>query len=129
MYAVVVSLKIKPEMRERFLAAALDDCTCSRDEPGCLRFDVIQDNTDPNHYFFYEVYRDENAFKAHQGMAHYPRWRAAASTCPNISWARRLYFSRRALRSWSKSSRRKAFGICSIRKPTRSRIPSRNSEP
>ena len=80
MYAVVVSLKIKPEMREKFLAAALDDHTCSlRDEPGCLRFDVVQDNADPNHYFFYEVYRDENAFKAHQGMAHYPRWRAAAA--------------------------------------------------
>ena len=80
MYAVVVSLKIKPEMREQFLAAALDDSTCSRrDEPGCLRFDVLQDNADPNHYFFYEVYRDEVAFKAHQGMAHYPRWRAAAA--------------------------------------------------
>jgi len=80
MYAVVVSIKIKPEMREKFLAAALDDSTCSlRDEPGCLRFDVLQDNADPNHYFFYEVYRDENAFKAHQASAHYPRWRAAAA--------------------------------------------------
>lgn len=80
MYAVVVPLKIKPEMREKFLAAALDDSTSSRrDEPGCLRFDVLQDNTDPNRYFFYEVYRDEDAFKAHQASAHYPRWRAAAT--------------------------------------------------
>jgi quinol monooxygenase YgiN len=45
MYALVVPLKVKPEMREKFLAAALDDSTCSvRDEPGCLRFDVLQDN-------------------------------------------------------------------------------------
>ena len=45
MYAIVVPLKVKPEMREKFLAAALDDSTCSRrDEPGCLRFDVLQDN-------------------------------------------------------------------------------------
>ncbi|MSP97453.1 MAG: antibiotic biosynthesis monooxygenase [Betaproteobacteria bacterium] len=84
MYAVVVPLKVKPEMREKFLAAALDDSTCSvRDEPGCLRFDVLQDNTDPNKFFFYEVfyevYLDENAFKAHQASAHYPRWRAAAA--------------------------------------------------
>lgn len=80
MYAVVVSLKVKPELREKFLAAALDDCTCSRrDEPGCLRFDVLQDNKDPNHYFFYEVYRDEAAFKAHQAAPHYPRWRAAVA--------------------------------------------------
>lgn len=79
MYAVVVTLKVKPEMREKFLAAALDDSTCSLQEPGCLRFDVLQDNTDPNRFFFYEVYRDESAYKAHQATAHYPRWRAAAA--------------------------------------------------
>ncbi|MGH8742426.1 MAG: putative quinol monooxygenase [Burkholderiales bacterium] len=79
MYAVVVPLKVKPEMREKFLAAALDDSTCSLQEPGCLRFDVLQDNTDPNRFFFYEVYRDESAYKAHQATAHYPRWRAAAA--------------------------------------------------
>ena len=56
MYALVVPLKVKPEMREKFLAAALEDSTCSlRDEPGCLRFDVLQDNSDPNKFFFYEV--------------------------------------------------------------------------
>jgi len=82
MYAIVVPLKVKPEMREKFLAAAQDDSTCSvRDEPGCLRFDVLQDNTDPNKFFFYEVYKDEAAFKAHQQTPHYPRWREAASVC------------------------------------------------
>jgi len=79
MYAVVVPLKVKPEMRAKFLAAALDDSTCSLREPGCVRFDVLQDNTDPNRFFFYEVYRDEAAYKAHQASAHYPRWRAAAA--------------------------------------------------
>lgn len=79
MYALVVPLKVKPEMREKFLAAALDDSICSvRDEPGCVRFDVLQDNTDPNKFFFYEVYLDENAVKAHQASAHYARWRAVA---------------------------------------------------
>ena len=29
MYAVVVPLKVKPEMREKFLAAAQDDSICS----------------------------------------------------------------------------------------------------
>ena len=79
MYALVVPLKVKPEMREKFLAAALDDSICSvRDEPGCMRFDVLQDNTDPSKFFFYEVYLDENAVKAHQASAHYARWRAVA---------------------------------------------------
>ncbi len=80
MFALVVPLKVKPEMREKFLAAALEDSTCSvRDEPGCLRFDVLQDNTDPNKFFFYEVYLDEAAVEAHRAAPHYARWRAAAA--------------------------------------------------
>jgi len=79
MYALVVPLKVKPEMREKFLAAALEDSTCSlRDEPGCLRFDVLQDSSDPNKFFFYEVYLDEAAVEAHRASAHYARWRVVA---------------------------------------------------
>src|ERR1700738_4317286 len=80
MFALVVSLKVKPDLRDKFLAAAEDDSICSvRDEPGCLRFDVLQDNADPNHFFFYEVYRDEAAVQAHSQEPHYARCRAAAA--------------------------------------------------
>ena len=80
MFALVVSLKVKPDLRDKFLAAAEDDSISSvRDEPGCLRFDVLQDNSDPNHFYFYEVYRDEAAFQAHGQAPHFARWRAAAA--------------------------------------------------
>jgi autoinducer 2-degrading protein len=80
MIALVVSLRVKPDQRDRFLSAAEDDSICStRDEPGCLRFDVIADDDDPNHFCFYEVYRDEAAVAAHQQAPHYARWRAAAA--------------------------------------------------
>jgi autoinducer 2-degrading protein len=80
MYALIVSLKVKPDLRDKFLAAAEDDSTTSvRDEPGCLRFDVLQDQADQNHFFFYEVYRDEAAFEAHGKAPHFARWRAAAA--------------------------------------------------
>src|SRR2546423_13316600 len=53
MLALIVSLNVKPDLRDRFLAAAEDDSICSvRDEPGCLRFDVLQDKSDQNHFFF-----------------------------------------------------------------------------
>jgi len=79
MFALVVSLHVKPDKRDQFLQAAEDDSTCSvRDEPGCLRFDVLEDTADENHFFFYEVYRDEDAFKAHGQAPHFARWRAAA---------------------------------------------------
>ncbi|MDQ3810998.1 MAG: antibiotic biosynthesis monooxygenase [Chloroflexota bacterium] len=74
-----MSLRVKPEQRQQFLAAAEDDAMCSvRDEPGCLRFDVLQDQADDTQFYFYEVYRDQDAFKAHATMPHYSRWRAAA---------------------------------------------------
>ena len=81
MIALFVSFKVKPELRDRFLAAAEDDSTCSvRDEGGgCLRFDVYQDQSDQNRFFFHEVYRDQAALDAHRGMPHFQRWSAAAS--------------------------------------------------
>jgi autoinducer 2-degrading protein len=78
MIALVVSFKIKPDQRDQFLAAAEDDSTCSvRDEPGCFRFDVLHDQADENHFYFYEVYRDETAFNAHTQTPHYARWAEA----------------------------------------------------
>ena len=80
MLALVVSLHVKPDQRDKFLAAAEDDSICSvRDEPGCLRFDVLRDEADENHFYYYEVYRDEGAFQAHSQAPHYARWREAAA--------------------------------------------------
>src|SRR5436190_1299580 len=80
MFALVVSLSVKADLRDKFLAAAEDDSISSvRDEPGCVRFDVLQDNSDPNHFYYYEVYRDEPGYQAHLQAPHFARWRAAAA--------------------------------------------------
>ena len=80
MQILLVEVNIKAERLTDFLELIKYDAEHSEnDEPGCLRFDVVQDNSDPNKFFFYEVYLDENALKAHQASAHYPRWRAAAA--------------------------------------------------
>ena len=82
MFALWVKVKVKPDKREQFLAAIEDDSICSvRDEPGCLRFDVLQDRNDPDTYYFYEVYKDEAGFQAHTETPHLKRWRAAAEEC------------------------------------------------
>jgi autoinducer 2-degrading protein len=81
MLALWVKVRVKPEGRERFLKAIETDALGSeRDEPGCFRFNVLQDQKDRNVYYFYEVYRDEAAFQAHQATPHYEVWRAAADT-------------------------------------------------
>jgi (4S)-4-hydroxy-5-phosphonooxypentane-2,3-dione isomerase len=79
MYVLIVSARVKPEQRGRFLEAIGDNAVSSvRDEPGCLRFDVVRDREDPDHYLLYEVYRDEAAFQAHRDTGHFTRWREAA---------------------------------------------------
>ncbi len=81
MLAKWVKVKIKPEMRQRFLdAIEVDSLGSERDEPGCVRFNVLQDAGDENVYYFYEVYVDDAAVDAHRATPHYAVWRAAADT-------------------------------------------------
>ena len=76
----LVRVRVKPQQRQRFLQAiAYDALGSERDEPGCLRFNVLQDKTDENVYYFYEVYRDEAALEAHRAAPHYAVWRDAAA--------------------------------------------------
>ena len=77
MYVLIVKLQVQPEYREGFLKAAieLDAGGSVGTEPGCLRFDVIQDENDPNILYFYEVYRDRAAFEAHGNTEHIARYR------------------------------------------------------
>ena len=81
MLAIWVKARIKPAERQRFLAAIEQDALKSEsDEPGCMRFNVLQDAQDENVYYFYEVYQDEAALEAHRKAPHYAVWRAAADT-------------------------------------------------
>ena len=81
MLAMWVKVRVKPEMRQKFLdAIEVDALGSEKDEPGCLRFNVLQDAQDENLYYFYEVYKDEAALEAHRAAPHYAVWRAAADT-------------------------------------------------
>ena len=74
MFAIFATIKIKPDQRDRFLAAIKDTANRSvRDEPGCVRFDVFQDDGEENRYLLYEVYTDEAAFQDHLATPHAQR--------------------------------------------------------
>ena len=76
MIALLVTIQIQPEHREAFMESMLDDARGSNnDEPGCLRFDVLQDSEDPNKIHLYEVYKDQAAVDAHRQAPHYTKWR------------------------------------------------------
>ena len=103
MLAMWVKVRVKPQQRQRFLAAIEADALGSeRDEPGCFRFNVLQDEKDENVYYFYEVYADQAALEAHRAAPHYAVWRAAADTldgpteatrCATVFPAARAYWT------------------------------------
>ena len=71
---VVITVKavVNPEHREAFLEALLANAEGARnDEPGCQRFDVAQAKDNENEIHIYEIYDDEDAFKAHQESPHF----------------------------------------------------------
>ena len=78
MYALFAQLDVKTEHIGAFTEASFANAKGSlRDEPGCFRFDILQADDNPARFFFYEVYRDEEAFRLHEKMPHYAAWETA----------------------------------------------------
>ena len=76
MYVIIAPIQIKEGYKDRFIEAVTEDARSSvRHEPGCLRFDVIQDANDANRIWLYEVYKDEAAFQAHTQTPHLLKFR------------------------------------------------------
>jgi autoinducer 2-degrading protein len=75
MYVACVHVHVKPEHRDPFIQACLENAKATLQEPGALRFDVLQQADDPYRFVLYEVYRDEAGIEAHKQTAHYAKWR------------------------------------------------------
>ena len=75
MLIVLVHVHVKHDCIEAFREASLENARNSIEEPGIARFDVLQDNDDPNRFILNEVYRDAEAPAAHKETAHYAAWR------------------------------------------------------
>ncbi|MGD0266871.1 MAG: antibiotic biosynthesis monooxygenase [Candidatus Methylomirabilota bacterium] len=75
MYAVCVTVHVKPEHLQSFIEATLENARGSRTEPGNVRFDVLRAESDPAQFFLYEVYREKEDFARHQQTPHYLKWK------------------------------------------------------
>ena len=72
MFIVLVKVQVRPELLDEFKAAILENAELSVErDPGCLRFDVLQQQDDPAHWYFYEVYEREQAWVDHRNSAHF----------------------------------------------------------
>jgi autoinducer 2-degrading protein len=91
-FVVTVHFVAKPEHREAFRAAMVENAAASRQtEPGCRQFDVCE-TPDGQSIFLYEIYDDEGAFRAHLATAHYLRFNE--TTAPWVAEKRVVTYHR-----------------------------------
>jgi quinol monooxygenase YgiN len=79
MYIVHVQVHVKPEKVEEFRQASIENAQNSVQEPGILRFDVLQQMDDPARFILEEVYRSPEDQIKHRETPHYLKWRDAVA--------------------------------------------------
>ncbi|MCZ2153575.1 MAG: antibiotic biosynthesis monooxygenase [Bryobacterales bacterium] len=79
MLIVHVSIHVKPEFVDAFIAATLKNVRESALEPGVARFDFVQQLDDPARFQLLEVYRSADAPARHKETTHYREWRDAVA--------------------------------------------------
>jgi len=75
MIVTCVHVYVKPEHVDDFIAASVKNHEGSVQEPGNMRFDVLQSREDPTRFMLYEAYESEEAAKVHKQTDHYLTWR------------------------------------------------------
>jgi len=75
MYTTLVNVNVKTEYIDNFIAATQLNHEASVQEPGNLRFDILQMADTPNRFILYEAYRNADAAATHKETAHYLTWR------------------------------------------------------
>ncbi len=77
----LVTIHVRPDKVEDFIAVTAYNHENSVKEPGNIRFDVLQDAADPTHFTLYEVFADDIAIAHHKTTEHYRKWNAAMEDC------------------------------------------------
>src|SRR5438876_525860 len=85
MYTVLNIIKVRPEHLKEFIENVRNHAKNSVDEPGCLRFDVLQDLEDSQTICLYEVFGSQAELETHRKQDYYKRWIAMSRDWREIS--------------------------------------------
>jgi autoinducer 2-degrading protein len=69
-----VTIYVKPEHIQEFIAATLENQNHSLKEQGISEFQLLQCNDNPGKFMLYEVYTTEEAINAHLQTPHFKKW-------------------------------------------------------
>lgn len=75
MIATTVHIWVREDKINEFIEASIENHMNSVNEPGNIRFDILQHQDDKTQFTFYEVYKTEEDIKAHKETSHYGIWR------------------------------------------------------
>jgi quinol monooxygenase YgiN len=75
MLIVHVFVHVNPHRVDDFIAATLENARNSVQEPGVVRFDLVQQDEDPTRFLLIEIYRTPQDPSRHKETAHYAKWR------------------------------------------------------
>jgi autoinducer 2-degrading protein len=75
MHVTLVHVHVLQDYIEDFISASEANHSASIQEPGNLRFDILQSPDDPSRFMLYEAYRTAEDANAHKQTAHYLTWR------------------------------------------------------
>ena len=80
MIVTTVTVYVKPENIDDFIEASIENHEASIEEPGNMRFDVLQSMTDPTRFLLYEAYQFEEEAAAHKKTEHYLKWKKTVAS-------------------------------------------------
>ncbi len=79
MIGVLLTHRVKPEHLQEFVQHYRRFAqTSTREEPGCVRYDVMQDTEEPTIIYTHAVFRDDEDRQAHYDSPRAATWRATA---------------------------------------------------
>jgi quinol monooxygenase YgiN len=80
MLIVHVFVHVNRHRVDDFIAATLENARNSVQEPGIIRFDLVQQDDDPTRFLLIEIYRTPQDPARHKETAHYATWRDTVET-------------------------------------------------
>lgn len=73
----IINVYVSEKYLEAFKEVSVKNRLGSIREPGVVRFDILQNTSEPTHFVLCEVYENEQAAGDHKETAHYREWRDA----------------------------------------------------
>ncbi|RXR30785.1 putative quinol monooxygenase [Sphingobium fluviale] len=81
MKIVIARAQVRPDMREKFLEAAMTCIAATRREPGCIAYDMYESVTGAGCFVAVEQWDSEAAIDAHFLCPHTTAFLEAAAQC------------------------------------------------